>query len=459
MLKRTHTCGQLRKEDVDKEVTLLGWVYRRRDHGKLIFIDIRDREGWTQVVFNPKDYPQAHSEAAKLRSEFVISLRGIVGLRPKGTINPKVSTGEVEVQAKEIEVLNVSQALPFEIDSQEPVSEELRLKYRYLDLRRPQVLDAFIMRHRLYQVIRNFLSQKGFLEFETPILTKSTPEGARDYLVPSRLLPGKFFALPQSPQLFKQILMVAGVEKYFQIAKCFRDEDLRADRQPEFTQLDLEMSFISQEDILSLCEQLLFQIFKDCLNLDLKIPFTRISHKEALEKYNSDKPHIGKEKFNFVWVVDFPLFKYNEEEKRWDSEHHPFTKPSDADIELLDTQPQKVRAQSYDLVLNGVEIASGSIRIHNGELQQKIFKLIGISDSEARERFGFLLEAFNFGAPPHGGIAIGLDRFLAILLGKDSIRDVIAFPKTQSSFCPLTEAPSSVSEKQLKEVGIKIREK
>jgi aspartyl-tRNA synthetase len=457
-MKRTHACGQLRKEDINKEAVLLGWVYRRRDHGKLIFIDIRDREGWTQVVFNPKEYPQAHAQALKLRSEFVIAVRGVVNARPKGTINPKIPSGEVELYAKELQVLNVSQALPFEVDSQEPVSEDVRLKYRYLDLRRPEMLATFVMRHRLYQSMRRFLTEESFLEFETPILTKSTPEGARDYLVPSRLLPSKFFALPQSPQLFKQILMVAGVEKYFQIAKCFRDEDLRADRQPEFTQLDIEMSFIEQEDVLTLCEKLLVCVFKDCLNLELKIPFVRIPHKEALEKYGCDKPNIGNGKFNFVWVVDFPLFAYNEGEKRWDSEHHPFTKPKEEDIPLLESDPHRVKAQSYDLVLNGTEIASGSIRINTKELQEKIFKLIGISSQEAHERFGFLLEAFNFGAPPHGGIAIGLDRLLAIVLGKESIRDVIAFPKTQSSFCPLTEAPSSVSEKQLRELKIQVKE-
>ncbi len=456
-MKRTHTCGALRKADLNKEAVLTGWVFRRRDHGKLIFIDIRDREGWTQVVFNPKEFPQAHAEANKLRSEFVICVKGAVNERPKGTINTKIPTGEVELYAKELEILNTSKSLPFEVDSDAPTSEEVRLKYRYLDLRRPAMLEIFKLRHKLYQAIRNYLSDSGFLEFETPILTKSTPEGARDFLVPSRLMNAKFYALPQSPQLFKQLLMVAGIEKYFQIAKCFRDEDLRADRQPEFTQLDIEMSFVDQEDLFNLTEGLLLRVFKDCFNQDLKIPFKRISHKEAVSKYGSDKPNIGDEKFNFVWVVDFPLFKFNEEEKRWDSEHHPFTMPRQEDIEFLDTDPKKVYAQSYDLVLNGNEIASGSIRIHSSILQEKIFKLIGISEAEAKDRFGFLLEAFTFGAPPHGGIAIGLDRFLSIISGRESIRDVIAFPKTQSGFCPLTEAPSSVSDKQLKELAIQIR--
>jgi aspartyl-tRNA synthetase len=457
-MQRSHTCGQLRKEDINKEVTLVGWVYRRRDHGKLIFIDIRDREGLTQVVFNPKEFPEAHAEASKFRSEFLVSVKGVINARPKGTINLKIPTGEVELYAKVAQTLNTCAALPFEVDSDSPASEEVRLKYRYLDLRRPQMLETFKLRHHIYQVIRNFLNLAGFLEFETPILTKSTPEGARDYLVPSRQVPGKFYALPQSPQLFKQLLMVSGVEKYFQIAKCFRDEDLRADRQPEFTQLDLEMSFLKQEDILNLCEQLLKTVFKECLNFDLCIPFNRISYQEAIAKYKSDKPNIGNEKFNFLWVLDFPLFKYNDEEKRWDSEHHPFTAPKDEDIQFLEAEPKRVKSQAYDLVLNGCEIASGSIRIHKRELQEKIFKLIGISDSDAKERFGFLLEAFNFAAPPHGGIAIGLDRFLSIVTGKDSIRDVIAFPKTQSGFCPLTDAPSSVSEKQLKELNIKLRE-
>ncbi|MBU2541306.1 MAG: aspartate--tRNA ligase [Candidatus Omnitrophica bacterium] len=456
-MKRTHTCGQLRKQDVDKEATLIGWVYRRRDHGKLIFLDIRDREGWTQVVFHPKDFPEAHAQASKVRSEFLICVRGLVNARPKGMINPKIPTGEVELYAKEMQILNVSAGLPFEVDSETPVSEELRLKYRYLDLRRPEVLHVFKLRHRINHSIRCFLDESGFLEFETPILTKSTPEGARDYLVPSRLLPSKFFALPQSPQLFKQLLMVAGVERYFQIAKCFRDEDLRADRQPEFTQLDMEMSFLGQEDIFNICESLLQKIFKDCLNLELKIPFARISYKQAQDKYATDKPKIGEDKFNFIWVIDFPLFKYNEEEKRWESEHHPFTAPVEEDIQFLETEPKKVRAQSYDLVLNGAEIASGSIRIHKRQLQERIFKLIGISDKQAKERFGFLLEAFNFGAPAHAGIAFGLDRLIAIILGKDSIRDVIAFPKTQSGFCPLTGAPTDVDQRQLKELGIDLR--
>ena len=458
----SHNCGELRAEDIGKEVTLCGWVQARRDHGKLIFIDIRDRYGLTQVVFIPKSAPEAYKLAQDLRSEFVVLVKGIVNHRPKNTENPKLPTGEVEVEAKELIILNPAKNPPFEIDDNLELSEELRLKYRYLDLRRKKVFENFVLRHRLYKIIRNFLDKEGFIEAETPILTKSTPEGARDYLVPSRLNPGQFYALPQSPQLFKQILMVAGVERYFQIAKCFRDEDLRADRQPEFTQLDLEMSFVNEDDIFGLSERLLKEIFKEIKGIDLKTPFPRMAYSEAMSKYNSDKPDLRpqtKEKYAFLWVVDFPLFKYNQEEKRWESEHHPFTAPRLEDIGLLDSALDKVKARSYDLVLNGQEICSGSIRIHNQELQKKIFQIIGINDLEAKKRFGFLLEAFEYGAPPHGGIALGLDRFLAIMAGVDSIREVIAFPKTQKAFCPLTDAPSDVEKRQLKELNITLIEK
>jgi len=461
-MKRSHTCGQLTELDIDKEVTLCGWVFRRRDHGKLIFIDIRDRYGLTQVVFHPKDNAEAHKVAQELRSEFVILVKGKVGRRPKGTENPKLATGLVEVAANYLQILNPAEALPFEIDDTTiEVSEETRLPYRYLDLRRPQLQNNLILRHKLCKVIRDFLDAEGFIEVETPILTKSTPEGARDYLVPSRLNPGHFYALPQSPQLFKQILMVSGLDKYFQIAKCFRDEDLRADRQPEFTQLDLEMSFVEDEDIYLIMERLFQAIFKQVINEDIKIPFPRISHKEAKEKYNTDKPHLDKkERFSFCWVVDFPLFNFNKEEKRWESEHHPFTSPKEEDLDLLNTKElDKIRARSYDLVLNGTEIASGSIRIHKNDVQQRIFDIIGLSKEEAEERFGFLLKAFKFGAPPHGGIAFGLDRLMSILVGTDSIREVIAFPKTQKAYCPLTEAPSSVKKEQLKELGISIIKK
>jgi len=459
-LLRTHTCGQLTAADADKEVVLCGWVARRRDHGKLIFIDIRDRDGFTQVVFIPKEAPEAHKLAQELRSEFVIKLKGRVNKRPANTINSKVKTGEIEVLAQELTVLNPSNTPPFEIMDEAQISEDVRLKYRYLDLRRNKVFENFKMRSSLYKIIRNYMDSEGFFECETPILTKSTPEGARDYLVPSRLNPGQFYALPQSPQLFKQILMVSGIERYYQIAKCFRDEDLRADRQPEFTQLDIEMSFIEEEDIFRLTEGLMELILKELKGIDIKIPFARITYKEAMEKYGCDKPDMRKDlncEFAFVWVVDFPLFKYNAEEKRWDSEHHPFTSPSPDSLDILESDPAKVKSRSYDLVLNGNEICSGSIRIHDQKLQEKIFKIIGIDEAQARGRFGFLLEAFQFGAPPHGGVAFGMDRLLAILAGETSIREVITFPKTSAGTCPLTNAPSDVDEKQLNELNLTIK--
>lgn len=459
---RTHTCGELSSKDIDKEVTLCGWVATRRDHGKIIFIDIRDRYGLTQVVFTPNDAGEGYKSSQDLRNEYVIKVSGKVQARPKGTINPKLITGEVEVVAQKLEILNPSLTPPFEIEDALDVTEEMRLKYRYLDLRRSKIFNNFVLRSKLYKVIRNFLETQGFIECETPILTKSTPEGARDYLVPSRINHGQFYALPQSPQLFKQILMVAGIEKYYQIAKCFRDEDLRADRQPEFTQLDLEMSFVSEEDVFSLTEQLMQLISREIKGIDIKIPFLRIPFDESQKKYNTDKPDLRKElksEFVFCWVVDFPLFKYNEEEKRWESEHHPFTAPRQADLDIMDESPQKVKSRSYDLVLNGIEIGSGSIRIHDQKLQERIFRIIGIDKEQAYKRFGFLLEAFQFGAPPHGGIAFGLDRLLAIFAGEESIREVITFPKTSAGFCPLTNAPSDVDEKQLKELGLVIRKK
>ncbi|MBM3246841.1 MAG: aspartate--tRNA ligase, partial [Candidatus Omnitrophica bacterium] len=433
-----------------------------RDHGKLIFIDIRDRYGITQVVFIPQDSGQAYKKAQDLRSEFVIKLKGIVNPRPAGTVNPRLGTGQIEVTAKELEILNPSLTPPFEITEDLEVSEEARLKYRYLDLRRKKIFNNFILRHNLYRLIRAFLNQQGFIECETPILTKSTPEGARDYLVPCRMNPGAFYALPQSPQLFKQILMVSGIEKYYQLAKCFRDEDLRADRQPEFTQLDLEMSFINEEDVFSLTENLFQLIFKEIKGIEVKIPFPRIKFSEAQAKFASDKPDLRKElatDFAFVWVVDFPLFKYNQEEKRWESEHHPFTAPAAEDLDKIEAAPDKARGRCYDLVLNGMELGSGSIRIHNSELQERIFKVIGINKEEQAKRFGFLLEAFGFGAPPHGGVAFGLDRLLAVLAGEASIREVITFPKTSAGFCPLTGAPSEVDDRQLRELGLAVKKK
>lgn len=459
---RTHTCGQLSAKEIGQEATLCGWVATRRDHGKIIFIDIRDRSGLTQVVFIPRDVGEGYTLAQDLRSEYVIKITGKVNARPKGTVNPKLSTGEIEVLAQKCEILNPSLTPPFEITDLLEVTEETRLKYRYLDLRRKKVFNNFVSRNFLYKAIRHFLAGKDFIECETPILTKSTPEGARDYLVPSRLNPGQFYALPQSPQLFKQILMVAGIERYYQIAKCFRDEDLRADRQPEFTQLDLEMSFINEEDIFSLTEELMRLILKELKGIDLKIPFPRMSFADAQKKYQTDKPDLRNDlnsDFAFCWVVDFPLFKYNNEEKRWESEHHPFTSPAQEDLDFLEESPEKVKSRSYDLVLNGVEIASGSIRIHNQELQERVFRIIGINKDEAYKRFGFLLEAFQYGAPPHGGIAFGLDRLLSIFAGEESIREVIAFPKTSAGLCPLTSAPSEVDEKQLRELGIAIKKK
>jgi aspartyl-tRNA synthetase len=457
---RTHTCGELTANDVGKEVMLSGWVAVRRDHGKLIFIDLRDRYGLTQIVFIPKEAGDAYKIAQDLRNEFVIKVKGIVNNRPQGTINPKLATGQIEILVKELEILNPSMNPPFEISEQIDIGEETRLKYRYLDLRRKKVFDNLKLRSDLYKIIRSFLASRDFIECETPILTKSTPEGARDYLVPSRLNPGQFYALPQSPQLFKQILMVSGIEKYYQIAKCFRDEDLRADRQPEFTQLDLEMSFVNEEDIFYLTELLMQLVLKELKCIEIKIPFPRITFKEAQQKYNSDKPDMRKDincDFAFVWVVDFPLFKYNDEEKRWESEHHPFTSPNLEDLDILEKNPEKVKSRSYDLVLNGMEIGSGSIRIHNQQLQERIFNIIGIKKEDAHKRFGFLLEAFQFGAPPHGGIALGLDRLLAIFSGESSIREVITFPKTSAGLCPLTGAPSDVDEKQLKELNLTVQ--
>jgi len=461
-MMRTNTCGELTAKDIGKEVTLCGWVATRRDHGKLIFIDMRDRGGLTQVVFIPKESGDAYQKAQDLRSEFVIRLKGIVNPRPKGTVNTKLATGEVEILAKEMEILNSSLTPPFEIAEHTEITEEMRLKYRYLDLRRKSSFDNFVLRHRMYKIIRTYMDVHGFIECETPILTKSTPEGARDYLVPSRVNLGQFYALPQSPQLFKQILMVSGIDRYYQIAKCFRDEDLRADRQPEFTQLDIEMSFSDEEDIFTLTEELMQSIFKELKGIDLAVPFPRIKYADAQVKYGSDKPDLRKElnsEFAFCWVVDFPLLKYNTEEKRWESEHHPFTAPHPDDRDLLDKDPAKVRSRSYDLVLNGMEMGSGSIRIHSQDLQAKIFQIIGISEEDARKRFGFLLEAFQYGAPPHGGVAFGMDRLLTIIAGEDSIREVIGFPKTATAFCPLTGAPSDVDEKQLKELGIAIVKK
>lgn len=455
---RTHTCGELTEKDVGREATLCGWVNSRRDHGKLIFIDIRDRWGLTQVIFLPKPNTKTYEKAKKLRNEDVVKLQGKVGSRPKKTENPKIPTGLVEVCAEELEILSSAGDLPFNVEDNIDVGEEVRLTHRYLDLRRPKTSGKIILRHKFNQAFRKFLNSRDFLEIETPFLTKSTPEGARDYLVPSRLNPNKFYALPQSPQLFKQILMAGGFDRYYQVARCFRDEDLRRDRQPEFSQLDMEMSFIQEEDIFSLTEKMMADVFKEVLGVKLKTPFPRITHSQAIKKYKSDKPDIGEGGYRFLWVVDFPLVERNEEENCWQAAHHPFTSPRQEDIELLDSDLSRVKARAYDLVFNGQEIASGSIRIHDAALQKKIFKVLGINGKEAEEKFGFLLRAFNYGAPPHGGIAFGLDRLYAIISGSSSIREVIAFPKTQRGICPLSDAPSAVDNKQLKELNIELIE-
>lgn len=579
---KRRSCNEISLKDVDKYISISGWVNRTRDHGGVIFVDVRDRSGVVQAVFEP-ERKEVFEKAKRLRSEYVVEIKGIVRKRPEGTENPSLNTGEVELVAEELNILNTSKPLPFSVSENEEINEYVRLKHRYLDLRREKMQKNIILRHRLTKAIRDFLDSEGFLEIETPFLIKSTPEGARDFLVPSRLNPGKFYALPQSPQLFKQILMVSGFEKYFQIARCFRDEDLRADRQPEFTQIDIEISFVEMEDILDLVERMIKYCFENVLKKSLSIPFQKISYSEAMEKYGTDKPDIGfgwelkelteifknsefkvfrnvlekngiikglnakncgnfsrkeldqltnsaisygakglvwiaveeelkspvvkffsesekenlkkalkpekgdlilivadeeevvnsvlsifrkelpqkigikpEREFRFCWVVDFPLFEISKEEKMITSVHHPFTAPFEEDINLLEKEPLKVRAKAYDLVLNGVELGGGSIRIHKKEIQEKIFKILGIPEEEAKEKFGFLLDSLEYGAPPHGGIALGLDRFLMLLLGENSIRDVIPFPKTQSGICLMSGAPYPVKEKQLEELKIKL---
>ncbi len=589
--KRDYFCGELTENNIGDEVRLLGWADSVRDHGGVIFINLRDREGIVQIVVDPSKSPkEAYEKAKKIRTEYVIGVQGRVQRRPAGTENPKIPTGTIEVTADKILILNTCDVLPFQIEDNINVSEEVRLKYRYLDIRRKPMFNNLLIRHEVYQATREYLAGHGFLEVETPMLTKSTPEGARDFLVPSRLEKGKFYALPQSPQLFKQILMVAGIERYFQIVKCFRDEDLRADRQPEFTQIDFEMSFVSEEDVIAISEGLVHYIFKKVLGIELKLPFRRMTYKEALERYGTDKPDIrygmeltdvsdiakkvefkvfkdavekggvvkgltikggakfsrkeiddlteyakkfgakgmawikmteGKmsspitkfftqeqqkelqekmqgeegdllvfiadtyetthrvlgflrkhiaEKLNiipegrwdFLWIVDFPLVEWDEEEGRFVALHHPFTSPKEEDIPKLDqaiNDPEiasSIRSRAYDLVLNGEEIGGGSIRIHTPVLQEKVFKLLGISEEEAKEKFGFLIDALKFGAPPHGGLAFGLDRLIALMVGADSIREVIAFPKTQKGNCPLSGAPDYVTQQQLEELGISV---
>ncbi len=449
---RTHKINELNESSVGKKVKLCGWVDTIREHGKIIFIDLRDRYGKLQVVVSSdsKDF----EKAKKLTKESCISIEGEVRKRPKGTENTELPTGKIEVYISKIEVFNLCPPLPFDIH-EKGVSEDVRLRYRFLDLRGERMQKNIIKRNEILNAVRNFFYKEGFIEIETPVLAKSTPEGARDYLVPSRNFPGKFYALPQSPQLFKQISQVAGFDRYIQIARCFRDEDLRADRQPEFTQVDVEMSFIEQDDIINIIEKMLKYVFKEVLNYDIKIPFKRLSYEEAMKKYKNDKPDLktAEEKFAFCWVVDFPLFEYNEEEKKYNSVHHPFTMPN---MEDFKKNKEKARSLAYDVVLNGVEIGGGSIRIHNSEIQQQIFDVLKISKKESQEKFGFLLEALKFGAPPHGGIALGLDRIAQLMLDEESIREVLAFPKNKEARDIMLDSPSDVSEKQLKEIHIQL---
>ena len=583
-LKRTHNCSSLTEASLDQEVVLMGWVLRRRDHGGLIFVDLRDKRGVTQVVFAPEVDAKTHEKAHGLRSEYVIAVKGKVRRRPEGMENPKITTGMIEVAAHELRILNTSKTPPFPLDEDVEPSEALRLKYRYMDLRRPGMMGNIIFRHKVAQAMRQYLNGHDFTEVETPMLTRSTPEGARDYLVPSRLNPGCFYALPQSPQLYKQILMVAGLERYYQIVRCFRDEDLRADRQPEFSQLDMELSFIDEEDIIVLVEGLISHVFSETLGIKLKTPFPRLTYMEAMERFGTDRPdtrfglelrditniaaksgvsvferavasggvvkainakgmaglsrkelddltefakglgakglawvkikedgswqspiakffsederqaietrlgaaagdilffgadqkavaykvlgelrlELARQKgllpkgvFNFTWVTDFPLLEYDKDQGRFVAVHHPFTAPKPEDIGLLESDPGSIRSRAYDLVLNGVEIGGGSIRIHQYPVQQRIFKALSITEDEARDKFGFLLEALLFGAPPHGGLAFGLDRLVMLMAGRDTIRDVIAFPKTQKAQCLLTQAPAEVSVTQLAELYLK----
>ena len=455
---------------LNQEITLFGWVDSRRDHGKIIFIDLRDKTGIVQLVFTSYN-KELYQEAEKLRSEWVIKVSGKVNLRPKEMMNPKILTGEFEIEVNNLEILSQAKTLPFDISSNgKEISEELRLKYRYLDLRRKRLKENILERAKTIKFIRDFLSAKDFVEIETPNLTKSTPEGARDYVVPSRLEPGKFYALPQSPQQYKQLLMVSGFERYFQIARCFRDEDTRGDRQPEFTQLDLEMDFPAQDDVLSLVENMLKELVEKIYpeKKIQKFPFERLTYKEVIQKYQTDKPDLRKNKNDpnelaFVFIVDFPLFEWKQSENRWDAVHHPFTRPQFKNretikelIERMKKEPQNILAHQYDLVLNGYEIGGGSLRINEPELLESVFEILGHLKESVNQKFGHLIEAFSFGAPPHGGIAIGLDRLIMILRNESSIREVIAFPKTGDARDLMMNAPSSLDEAQLKELHLKI---
>ncbi|MBI2450755.1 MAG: aspartate--tRNA ligase [Parcubacteria group bacterium] len=464
------------KNKIGQSVILAGWVNVRRDHGKIIFIDLRDRFGLCQLVFIPKN-KELYQEADKLRSEWVIEVEGVVNQRPKGMENPKIETGELEVLVEKLKILNAAKTPPFEINEEKAISEEIRLKYRYLDLRRERLKNNLVLRHEIIKFFRDWLSDRNFLEIETPLLTKSTPEGARDFVVPSRLHQGKFYALPQSPQQYKQLLMAAGLEKYFQIARALRDEDPRADRQSEHTQLDLEMSFIEAQDVMNLIEDMILGALKHILPQfsvhQQKWP--KIGYQEAMKNYGSDKPDLRIDKTDskelaFAWIIDFPLFEWNKEEKRWDSTHNPFTSPRPEFIEFLekinasgkltdDAGLEKIISRQYDLVLNGHELGSGSIRINQSRLLEKIFQILGHSQENIRENFGHMLEAFEYGTPPHGGIALGIDRLIMILAGEPNIREVIAFPKTGDSRDPMMGSPSEIDKKQLDEIGLEIKKK
>ncbi len=452
---RTHKLNEVNEKLAGKKVKLTGWVDTIREHGNVMFIDLRDRYGKVQMVISKKAKEQ-FEKAKKLTLESCIGIEGKVKKRPKGTVNDDLDSGKVEIGIESIDIYSIAGMLPFKPSDAGDISEEIRMKYRYLDLRSKRMQKNILLRSNALRSVRKFFHENDFVEIETPILAKSTPEGARDYIVPSRASEGKFYALPQSPQLFKQMSQISGFDKYIQIAKCFRDEDLRADRQPEFTQIDVEMSFIEQEDIINLMEKMIEKIFKDVLNINIKIPFKRISYKDAMKKYNTDSPDLREEtgeKFAFCWIVDFPLFEYNDEENRYKSIHHPFTRPKMKDFKK---KPEKSRSLAYDLVLNGNEIGGGSIRIHNLDIQQKVFDVLNISKKEAKEKFGFLLDALSFGAPPHGGIAFGFDRLVAIMAEEESIRDVIAFPKNSEAKDVMLNAPSGVDKEQLKDVNIKL---
>jgi len=451
-------------EKIGATVKLCGWVNTRRNMGKIIFIDLRDRSGVVQVVFVPDELDAASQEAVKkIRPEFVVEIEGKVQARPKNQINKDITTGTVEIVAQKINILSEAETPPFTIDNEIiPAKEELRLKYRYLDLRHERMKNNLILRSKIINFFREYLNKNDFLDIDTPILTKGTPEGAREFIVPSRLYPGKFYVLPQSPQQFKQLLMVAGVERYYQVARCFRDEDTRGDRQPEFTQLDIEMSFVDEEDILTLIEKMMIELIEKVAPKKkiTALPFPRLPYAEAMEKYKTEKPDLRKDKNNsdelaFCWIIDMPLFEYSETEKKLVSCHHPFTHPKDDDLNILEKEPLKARAKAYDLVLNGTEIFGGSIRIHQPDLQNRIFKLLGLEKQEIKNRFGHLLEAFKYGAPPHGGIALGLDRLVMILANEPNIREVIPFPKTADSKDLMMDAPSDLPEKQIRETHVK----